>query len=75
MSDSEFEIVKAIPNPVLRRLVRVKGVEFEEAFIADLIWGNANSETRHASYSAEICRIFSKVLPKNQQHLFFGYFR
>ena len=37
MSDSEFEIVKAIPNPVLRRLVRVKGVEFDEAFVAELI--------------------------------------
>ncbi len=37
MSDSEFEIVKAIPNPVLRRLVRVNGVEFDEAFVAELI--------------------------------------
>ena len=37
MSDSEFEIVKAISNPVLRRLVRVNGVEFDEAFVAELI--------------------------------------
>lgn len=46
MSDSEFEIVKAIPNPVLRRLVRVKGVEFDEAFVAELI-GNYFNRKDH----------------------------
>jgi hypothetical protein len=46
VSDSEFEIVKANPNPILRRLVRVRGVEFDEAFVAELI---GNSKQRRPS--------------------------
>jgi integrase len=47
MSDSEFEIVSSIPNPVLRRLVRVKGVEFDEAFVAELIGNYFNRKELH----------------------------
>ena len=37
MSDGDFEIVKAIPKPEIRRLVRVRDVDFDEAFVAGLI--------------------------------------
>ena len=37
MKESDFEIVKAIPKPELRRLVRVRDVDFDEAFVAGLI--------------------------------------
>ena len=47
MSHSEFEIVSSIPNPVLRRLVRVKGVEFDEAFVAELISNYFNRKELH----------------------------
>ena len=47
MSDSEFEIVSSIPNPVLRRLVRVNGVEFDEAFVAELISNYFNRKELH----------------------------
>jgi hypothetical protein len=33
MSEGDFEIVKSIPDDALRRMVRVKGVDFDETFI------------------------------------------
>ena len=48
MSDSDFEIVKSIPNPELRRYVRVKGVDFDEAFVAELISNYFNRKDLHA---------------------------
>jgi integrase len=37
MRDGEFEIVQASPEAVLRRLVRVRGIDFDESFVAELI--------------------------------------
>lgn len=37
MSSSDFEITNTFQKPVLRRLVRVKGVEFDEDFLAEII--------------------------------------
>ena len=35
MSDGDFEIIKAIPKPELRRLVRVRDVDFVAGLISD----------------------------------------
>ena len=35
MSDGDFEIIKAIPKPELRRLVRVRDVDFDAGLISD----------------------------------------
>ena len=35
MSDGDFEIVKAIPKPEIRRLVRVRDVDFDAGLISD----------------------------------------
>ena len=47
MSKSKFEIVGSIPSPVIRPLVRVKGVEFDEAFVAELIGNYFNRKELH----------------------------
>ena len=35
MSDGDFEIVKAIPKPEIRRLVRVRDVDFDAGLISN----------------------------------------
>lgn len=45
MNDKEFEIVSAITDPVLRRLIRIRGVDFDESFIAELISTHFNNKS------------------------------
>jgi len=47
MREGDFEIVKSIPNDVLRRTVRVKGVDFDETFVAELIGNYFNRKELH----------------------------
>jgi hypothetical protein len=48
MSDGHFEIVKSTPEAVLRRLVRVRGVDFDESFVAELIGNYFIRKEMHA---------------------------
>lgn len=48
MTDGNFEIVKSTPEAVLRRLVRVRGVDFDEAFVAELIGNYFIRKEMHA---------------------------
>ena len=48
MRDGDFEIVHASPEAVLRRLVRVRGVDFDEAFVAELIGNHFIRKEMHA---------------------------
>jgi hypothetical protein len=48
MRDGDFEIVQAFPEAVLRRLVRVRGVDFDEAFVAELIGNHFIRKEMHA---------------------------
>ena len=48
MKESEFEIVQASPEAVLRRLVRVRGVDFDEDFLAELIGNYFIRKETHA---------------------------
>ena len=48
MSDGHFEIVKSTPEAVLRRFVRVRGVDFDEAFFTELIGNHFIRKEMHA---------------------------
>ena len=48
MRGGVFEIVQAAPEAVLRRLVRVRGVDFDEAFVAELIGNHFIRKEMHA---------------------------